>query len=96
MVTPAPAITTKKGRFCPYREEPLFCQEGDCSGCEINLDALEDCIPWDKPERKTCYFCGHTGRDVNHFTHIYIGGKGDAQYPICDDKEACIKRVESK
>jgi len=43
-----------------------------------------------------CYFCGHIGTDVNHIYHTHVGGPGEVEYSICDDKLACIERVESK
>jgi len=82
-----------KGRFCPYTDRAIFCQEDSCPACEIYLDGLEDCIPWDLPPERTCYYCGHQGRDVNHVAHVYIGGEGYVEFPACDDKDACIERV---
>jgi len=46
-----------------------------------------------KSKEKICYYCGHRGRDVNHYTHVHIGGQGEVPFPVCDDTEACIKRV---
>jgi|26BtaG_2_1085354.scaffolds.fasta_scaffold00283_8 hypothetical protein len=44
---------------------------------------------------RQCGYCGYKGTDVNHVGHYYIGGKGDVEFPICDDAGACISRVES-
>lgn len=45
------------------------------------------------PEIKTCYYCGVKG-DHHHIAHVHIGGRGDVEFPACDDIVACIKRVE--
>ena len=31
--------TTRKGTWCLYKEN-LFCQEGDCRGCQVFYDAV--------------------------------------------------------
>jgi len=41
---------------------------------------------------RQCGYCGYKGTDVNHVGHYYIGGKGDVEFPICDDAGACISR----
>lgn len=44
----------------------------------------------------TCGYCGHTGTDVNYVGYEHVGGIGDREFPICDDPQACIARVEDK
>ena len=34
-----------KGKFCPYREKPLFCQEKECSECNIYEEHM---AKWDE------------------------------------------------
>ena len=43
---------------------------------------------------KKCGYCGHIGLDVNHVGRAHVGGKWDIEFPICDDAEACIRRVK--
>jgi hypothetical protein len=35
-----------KGRFCPYSDKPLFCQETNCLACEKYYEDMP--IPYDK------------------------------------------------
>jgi len=43
----------------------------------------------------SCFFCGQEiTQKVNHVTYRYVGGQGDVPFPVCDDKQACIERVE--
>ena len=44
----------------------------------------------------TCIYCGKEGEDVNKVTLIYVGGKGDVPFPMCDDTVACLVRVWEK
>ena len=48
-----------------------------------------------QPKINTCGYCGHTASDVNHVNYRHIGGQGEVLFPVCDDVQACIKRVES-
>ena len=40
-----------KGQFCPY-DENKFCQEGNCNGCQIYIDAIGEA------NRELCPVCG--------------------------------------
>ena len=79
----------------------------DCNQCPVYLMLLREikdgkpvkhCANGEKPDScehktmNTCYYCGHTGTDVNHVAKVHVGGMGEVEYPCCDDIEACIKR----
>jgi len=50
MTQPTPA-TNMKGTFCPF-DEKRFCQEGECQGCQVYLDAVA------KANDGLCPVCG--------------------------------------
>ena len=41
----------------------------------------------------TCFVCNHTGESVNQVIYQHVGGQGDMPFSVCDDNEACNKRL---
>lgn len=41
-----------------------------------------------------CFYCGRVIEYATHFTYRHIGGQGEVPFPICDDKNSCIARVD--
>lgn len=41
-----------------------------------------------------CFLCGHIGEDVNRVMYRHVGGDGEVPCPMCDDKQACFKRLD--
>ena len=43
----------------------------------------------------TCWYCGHTGGDVNRQGSHHLGGKGEIPHVACDNEAKCMSNVHN-